>query len=299
MIKLIIESTLTEGSVVTFGGQPYPNGGWAVCLAGGPGSGKGFSSEKYFLLDFKRFDVDELKKKFNKAIKNPKSNFKKYSGRDDYDFSNPDDVSDLHNIVKKGGWNDKQQTAFFTDAEEKLLPNVLFDVTGDDPNKLIRYAKTTKDLGYKTSLVWVVTNREEAMIRNVLRDRSVSDTILHSKHNAINSNLYKFITSTAGQYFDECWIVFGSNAHAGGSEQEAEWLKKHRTIQLKKSGASFVPTNKEAARIFMTLGGEEPNPENPQRYMKQDRVRNVVKSRGVTSRNAATTNWGNVRFSDY
>lgn len=300
MLKLTFDNitNLNEGTVVTFGGESYPTNGWAVCLAGGPGSGKGFASKKYFMLDFKSFDVDELKSKFNKAIKNPNSAFTKYTDRTDYDFSNPDDVSALHGIVKKNKWNDKQQQIFFNNAS-KELPNVLFDVTGDDVNKLIKYARMTKELGYRTSLVWVVTNREEAMIRNVLRDRSVSDTILHSKHNAINSNLYKFITSDAGKYFDECWIVFGSNAHAGGTEDEAKWLDAHRTIQLKRVGNKFIPTNREASRIFMTLGGAEPNPSNPQKYINQQSVKNKVTARGITSRTAPTTVWDDDEFVNY
>ena len=28
-----------------------------------------------------------------------------------------------------------------------------------------------------------------------------------------------------------------------------------------------MPTNKEAARIFTILGGDEPNPSNPQKYV--------------------------------
>lgn len=131
-------------------------------------------------MDFKSFDVDELKRKINKSIKNADSPFRKYVDKDDYDFSNPDDVSALHGIVKKGDWNDKLQQNVFMD--NNYLPNVLFDVTGDDPNKLIKNAKTTKKLGYNTALVWVVTNREEAMVRNVLRDRTVGDAIFHIKH---------------------------------------------------------------------------------------------------------------------
>ena len=68
MIRLIIEDYLEEGSYVSFGGQANPPYGWAVCLAGGPGSGKGFVQDKFFLLDFKSFDVDELKRKINKSI---------------------------------------------------------------------------------------------------------------------------------------------------------------------------------------------------------------------------------------
>ena len=295
MIKLIIEDYLEEGSYVSFGGQANPPYGWAVCLAGGPGSGKGFVQDKFFLLDFKSFDVDELKRKINKSIKNVDSPFRKYVDKDDYDFSNPDDVSALHGIVKKGGWNDKLQQNVFTD--NNYLPNVLFDVTGDDPNKLIKNAETTKKLGYNTALVWVVTNREEAMVRNVLRDRTVGDAIFHTKHNTINTKLYNFITSTAGAYFDECWIVFNSNAHAGGTDEESKWLETHRVIKLKKSGDAFVPTTNEFKRIFMTLGGQETNPENPEVYVDQQTTKDIVNRRGgVSPKNSMRTDWGNTTF---
>lgn len=295
MLKIVCEDILDEGAYVTFGGQANPPYGWAVCLAGGPGSGKGFVKDTMFLLDFTSFDVDELKKKFNKAIKNPTSSFKKYTNKDNYDMSNPEDVSDLHNVVKQGGWEDKIKKNVLSDNH--YLPNVVFDVTGDNINKLIKNAKTTKELGYNTALVWVVTNREEAMVRNVLRDRTVGDAILHTKHNTINAELYKFITTNAGNYFDECWIVFNSNTHAGGTTEEEEWLKEHRVIQLKKSGSAFKPTNREFVRIFMTLGEQEPNPENPERYVDVKTTKDIVNKRGgVSSKNSMTTDWGKTSF---
>lgn len=295
MLRIMYEDILTEASYVTFGGQANPPYGWSVCIAGGPGSGKGFVKDNMFLLDFKNFDVDELKKKFNRAIKNPKSSFKKYANKDDYDMSNPEDVSDLHNVVKQGGWEDKLKRNVLSDNH--YLPNVVFDVTGDNVNKLIKNATITKELGYNTALVWVITNREEAMVRNVLRDRTVSDTVLHTKHNMINTELYKFITTQAGNYFDECWIVFNSNAHAGGTSEEAAWLEQHRVIQLKKNGNSFKPTTREFARIFMTLGEQEPNPEHPEKYVDVKTTKDIVSKHGnVTSRTSPTTDWGKTSF---
>ena len=202
-------------------------------------------------------------------------------------------------IVKNNNWSSKLQQSFFNNLVDGRLPNVLFDVTGDKSNKLIKHAKTTREMGYNTALVWVVTNREEAMIRNLCRSRSVSDTIMHTKHNEINSNLYQFIKGDAGRYFDECWVVFGSNSHAGGTESENEWLAKNRVIQFKKQGSSFVPTNKEAARIFMTLGGEEPNPENPVRYKDSAYVKDMIKLKGVTSKTSPDTDWGDISFKNY
>lgn len=297
MLPLIFESLLTEGQVVTFGGTAYPEGGWAVCLAGGSGSGKGYVRNHFLLLDYIAFDVDDIKRTVVRALQRSDSKLRKHTNQDNYDMSNPEDVSNLHNIVKNNNWLKKKQNAFFDNMTN--APNIIYDVTGDDINKLINNAKTVKTYGYKTSLVWVVTNREEAMVRNVLRDRTVSDDVLHTKHNAINSNLYRFITTSAGQYFDECWIVFGSNAHAGGTDDELQWLNRNRTIQLAKSGDAFIPTTKQSRRIFTTLGPNEPNPSDPQRYVNQQTVKNMVKSKGVKSSTAATTDWSDTKFRKY
>lgn len=294
MLKFIYEEYLNEGSAVTFDGETYPANGWAVCLAGGPGSGKGYSQGRFIPIDAKVFDVDELKKTFRQAIKHDDSRFGKYTNKREYDMSNPDDVSDLHFAVKRSGIEMKQQDTYFKYNDK--LENVIFDMTGDDPNRLIAKAETARELGYKTSLIWVVTNREQAMVQNALRSRSVSDVVLHSKHNSIAQNLYKFIKTDAGKYFDECWVIFSSNPHVGGSKEETKWLDKHRTIQFTKQGNRFVPTNKEAARIFMTLGELEPTPENPSRYKDFKTVKSIVTDAGLKSSEASEYDWGDTRF---
>ena len=76
----------------------YSNGaryGQVVFLAGGAGSGKGFAQSQFMEADkFKVFDVDELKKLFIK-VRGLKMNLR-----------NPDDVFNLHDIVKKSGVKD-------------------------------------------------------------------------------------------------------------------------------------------------------------------------------------------------
>lgn len=206
---------------------------------------------------------------------------------------NSDDVSELHNLVATGGgkgseygYNKREEQNFVNGVSNippERLPNILFDITGDNPNKIISKAKTAKELGYKLSFVWVVTNREEAMIRNAGRDRVVGDEIFHTKHNTINSYLIDFIENTAGKYFDEAWVLFASNNHAGGTEDEFKWLLKNRTIQFKKSGNHFIVPNKDAQRIIDTLGELEPNPSNPQKYMKKDDVVNQISKYGKYS----------------
>ena len=279
MLQIIDEST-----VVTFDGKTYPKYGWAVVLAGGPGSGKGFSKGS-ICIDAKSFDVDELKKQYRKASARPETTIYKNAPKHDWDMKNSDDVSTLHNIVATGngkglnyGYDKRSEYNFFNNNIDNVdkLPNIIFDITGDKPQKIINKALTAKSLGYKLSFVWVVTNREEAMIRNAGRDRVVGDEIFHSKHNTINAIMLDFIRNEAGKYFDEAWVLFASNNHAGGTKDELDWLNEHRTIKFDKVNNKFVINDADAKRILDTLGEDEPNPRNPEKYMKKDDVVNVV-----------------------
>jgi hypothetical protein len=85
-----------------------------------------------------------------------------------------------------------------------------------------------------------------------------------------------FITKEAGKYFDEAWVLFASNNHAGGTKAEFDWLKAHRTIKFDKVGDKFIVKDADAKRILDTLGEDEPNPRNPEKYMKKDDVVNAI-----------------------
>ena len=66
------QEDLQESKVVTFEGDSSPKFGWAVVMAGGAGSGKGYVISNRILLPNKTIDVDELKKQYLKLkIKNP------------------------------------------------------------------------------------------------------------------------------------------------------------------------------------------------------------------------------------
>lgn len=279
---------LTESKVVTFDGESSPKFGWAVVMAGGAGSGKGYVINNRILLPNKTIDVDEMKKQYLKMkIKNPE----KYKG-DDIFFDEVDEdlrvkienheklttketdkvittilknrvyVSKLHELVKKKGWKDKIVSSFLKNTEDNKLPNIIFDMTGDEEKKLINTAKMVKDYGYKTALVWVITNFEVAKIRNSKRDRSVSDDILTSTHsgarNAISSFLEK---SIATKYYDEIWLIINSPASATKdlTPEEIKVLQKMPCIQLEKKGDKFDFSGKTKAFLnkFLDMGNED------------------------------------------
>lgn len=296
MLKIFIENTkVTENTIVTFGGTS-PKYGWAVFLAGGPGSGKGFTRKTIMDIDATVFDVDAFKDQFIKIInKYPDSKLSRLKNKDDYDLSNPEDVTDLHMIGKTpriGSQGQRLPGIAKANREYILqniangvysgdrLPNIIFDTTGDEPSELSANANFVSKYGYKTSLVWVVTNREQAIVQNLMRARSVSDTILHSKHNTINDVLYKYITSKAGADFDECWIVFGSLDKAGNTAQERKWLTDNKTIKLTKQGSAFTLSKADTDRLFNTLGPAETNPDNPEVYLNQRDAKDKISTMG-------------------
>ena len=205
------ESTINEAKVVTFDGKVNPNFGHAVIMAGGAGSGKGTALKSVIMLQGKIFDVDELKKLY---VKGAKSGVFDDERNGDYNFKNPDDVSLLHQKVKDLKLKDKREEAFFKSIMADKLPNIIFDITGDEESKITNIAKMCKTIGYKVSLVWVVANREEAFIRNMKRDRTVPDEVFHSTHNNVKASVFGFLEGQGAKFCDYAWIVFSSGIDA-------------------------------------------------------------------------------------
>ena len=258
--------SIDEAKTVTFGGKTFPKYGWGIVMAGGSGSGKGYVRSHRIAIDAKVMDVDELKKLYVMAAKAGK-----FDDKRTYNFKNPEDVGALHQIVKKKGFKDKQEDAFFLTNKEGKLDNIIYDITGDDPKKLGSIGKKLKDMGYKTSIVWVVTNREEAFIRNLKRDRVVPEKIFHTTHNDVAKAVEPFLKSADARYYDEAWLVFGSGDSAKDltPEQEKE-LEKMGVVKLEKSGTSFIIPNDVEMRVHRILGPMEPNPDKPENYISYD-----------------------------
>ena len=253
--------TIDEASVVTFGGKTFPKNGWCVILAGGPGSGKGYQQDNSIMIDAKVFDVDKLKSLYIKAAKAGKINDKK-----DYDFRKPEDVSALHKIVDDKKYDKNIKHNFFANNEK--LPNVIFDITGKNVAKLKQRCEKVKKIGYKTSLVWVVSNRDVALVQNLKRPRVVPQDIFHKIHNAILANLPDFIKNEAANYFDECWLLFSSTKklHKNMTPEEEKELHDNRAFKLAKKGEGFEISNELSNRLYDILGEMEENPDEPVKY---------------------------------
>lgn len=253
---------INESTVVTFDGQMFPDFGHAVILAGGAGSGKSYISSRKVAIDAKVFDVDRLKQLYIMAQKAGK-----ISDTRDYDLSKPEDVSALHMKVKELGLKDKQEEAFYNSLSKDKLPNILYDITGDDPNKLEKLGAKLKSVGYKVTLVWVITNRQIAMIQNLSRSRIVSQKVFHEIHNAIAKNVFPFLKARAKDY-DAAWIIFNSKEAASELPRSTKKdLDNIGIVKLEKQGKGFNIPNDIAMMIYNILGPMEGDPEHPNTYM--------------------------------
>lgn len=254
---------IDEAKTVTFGGKMFPENGWAVVMAGGAGSGKGYTRNHSMGIDAKVFDVDELKRLQVMVDAKGKKGEKR-----EWDLRDPKQTGEIHQVIKNKGFKDKQEEYFFKGNEGKL-PNVIYDITGDDPKKLTSIGKKMKEMGYKTSLVVVVTNREVAFYRNQSRDRVVPEVVFHQTHNAVSTQILPYLKGADAKYYDEAWLVFSSaNSARDLTPEQVKELKDMGVIKLLKSGSSFVVPQAVEDRVYDVFGPQETNPEDPERYIK-------------------------------
>jgi len=178
--------------LIVLGGQRYPNFGNIVLLAGGAGSGKGFVRKKLLGLEGRVLDVDDLK---TLASKTPaiQRKVKSEFGVDLEDLaSNLKDsknVSKLHQIIGKElnlpSKREQQLFASILAADENRKPNIIFDMTLKELDKLYTYSAEASRLGYDKKnihIVWVINDVEIAKKQNVERDRVVPVEILVNTH---------------------------------------------------------------------------------------------------------------------
>lgn len=187
--------------LITFNRKAYPKFGQIVILMGGAGSGKGFVKDNLLGIDGKTFDVDALK---GLAIKSKliSKRVKDETGHDlnDIDMKNSEDVSLLHNIlggIFKLDKRDKSRMyrSILTQPANRK-PNLIFDVTLKDINKLHSLSKDVIGLGYDKKnihIVWVLNKFDVSVEQNSTRDRVVSDEIMLVTHEGAALTMKKIL----------------------------------------------------------------------------------------------------------
>lgn len=168
--------------------------GQVLFLAGGAGSGKGFSQEMFIdVKDYKVFDVDALKQRLIKLAKLKGDNPEIAN----LDLKKPEDVFKLHQYVSDKGLADKQIDNLLKNASsDKGLPNLLFDVTLKNSKKFDDISEKLMAYGYQPQdmhLVWVLADYEIAIVQNQERPRVVPADIMFQTHTGAASTMSQIL----------------------------------------------------------------------------------------------------------
>ena len=170
-----------------------------IFMAGGPGSGKGFTSSELFGI---QSTIDSAMAASGLKVVNSDAAYTtllKKNGIDPKDMADiektnaelwdfmqsPTNANSLRNQGKKITANQK---AFYQAGRLGMV----IDGTGHEFGKIARMKKEAEDLGYDTMMVFVNTSLEVAKQRNLARDRVVPDDILTNSWLAVQNNLGKF-----------------------------------------------------------------------------------------------------------
>lgn len=247
-IILASVNVIEENSAVTFDNNAFPTEGWAIFTAGGPGSGKSWVIKQQFLIDAKVIDSDDIKlfyiKWLRKKIADPnvdaktKAELISYFGGKIPNPRNPKDMERLHYWASNRKHLFTHMVKNFLRSSAKSLQNFILDTTGNNTQEIMDSAKVFKSLGYKVSLVWIVTNIDIAKERNRNRERVVSEEYLIETHNKIMKSIPRAIITGKLKYIDEFWLVF-NNTHVSNSVVDFRSKFKDTAFKLKKSGTSF------------------------------------------------------------
>ena len=246
---------LNEDKTVNPGGKPFPKNGWCVIVCGGPGIGKSSAINNLINIDAKHLDVDEVKTMWLKTTEFDDgilrtSNGKEYSMgeyniEEPYDLSNPKFTSFVHEVTKPLA--KARKNAFINAAgnyDEKNLPNVIFDITGDDITKFMDIINTCKPLGYKVAIVLVAGEVSQAIEQNEIRARKVKKDLLLSKHRDVLYTIMKFFESSLIDNVDECYIIVQFRVDISSTEGKLKYIKKDNVYRVKENGKQvFLPDN--------------------------------------------------------
>lgn len=235
--------------LITFNRKAYPKFGNVVILAGGAGSGKGFIMKNLLGIEGKVFDVDALKGLVINST-NLAAKVKRETGEDlkKFDLRNPKNVSRIHEIVSGMKIDKRMMTPTFksvVSSHPDRKPNLIFDVTLKDVNKLKKLAKTLEDMNYNKRnihIVWVMNDLTTAVKQNSKRSRKVPLDILLHTHRGAAMTVKEILNMGEGlrAYMDgDIHIAFNKfkvDSEVVVSKNGGSYLKKSDYITVKQAG---------------------------------------------------------------
>ena len=266
--QFLAEKYLEEKLIMYNQGKRY---GQIVFLAGGAGSGKGFSVEGFMEKEkFKVRDVDEWKRAFMKMA-DLQGKYPEIKG---LNLKNSKDVAKIHMFVKKMGIKDKTIDLMLADANSRHLPNIMFDITMKDANDIDQYMPKLIKAGYDAKnihLTWVLTNYAVAIVNNQNRPRVVADDIMLLSHEGAATSMYEVIKGKLPRGLNGSVRVILNNLENTIAWVDPDTKKPMRTKQgnikvrdftyltLKKEGKSIGPEMDVKRQILGWIAANVPD----------------------------------------
>ena len=224
----------------------YPKDNNVVILAGGAGSGKGVILDKLLTIRGKGFNVDDIKKTLLKLgdMSSLAKTFEKETHRSlgTIQLGEVGDTMIMHDFIKRHKLNDSLTNTFFwANATNKYRPNVVFDVTLRDINKLQSIGELCDIGNYRPinrHLVWVLTNIDLAIDQNASRDRKVEQSILLRTHEGASRTIEQLVKQSDRSIIDgDVWIVFnGITINGRDLKMKGNVVQSYQAFQLKQQG---------------------------------------------------------------
>lgn len=213
--RLIEEQELVEDKMVKYGGELAPKFGWCVIYVGGPASGKGTATSYLSRLQGDYYNVDDLKEIERMwQIKDPETGKPHADNLDtpeeDRHMGNAEFVSQIHQEMKP--LSKKWKRSILANPENvkgrDRLPNIIFDITGDEVGKIMGIVDKLKPVGYKIAIIWILSTIEKALRNNTSRPRQVdTDNVFIPKHLGVIEAVESLFESGAIDKIDEFWVI--------------------------------------------------------------------------------------------
>lgn len=224
----------------------YPKDNNVVILAGGAGSGKGVILDKLLTIRGKVFNVDDIKKTLLKLGDQTSlsKTFEKETHRSlgTIELGEVGDTMIMHDFIERHKLNDSLTNTFFwANTTNKYRPNVVFDVTLKDINKLQLIDELCNIGNYRPinrHLVWVLTNIDVAIDQNASRDRKVDHSILLRTHEGASRTIEQLVKQSDRSIIDgDVWIVFnGATINGRDLKLKGNVVQSYQAFQLKQQG---------------------------------------------------------------
>lgn len=267
--------SVLEDKSVKPGNEVYPDNGWAIFMAGGPGAAKSTAIKTQILFDGKVIDNDHLTDLYYDYLKAQLN-------------SNKTSEVDKSNIIKKYGdvrtfsktsskYNDEfrqkvidnkqlmsKAIKMYIENSGKSMQNVIIDSTGLQTAIMIQTALMLKNIGYNIAIVWVVASINESIIRNMKRGqeggRKVDIDFLVNTHKQLLSILpNQFRNGTFG-IFDDAWLIFTDKISFFSDTFNEKYA--NTAIRLEKRGNTFMIPPKMFRKIIRMVDPDHINNES-------------------------------------